>query len=763
MTAETAIGVMKKTVKTTIVKSEFKIGKVALEIVFTIAAFCALYLTLISSLPFNAAYYAVLPIGVVAAVVPLLFFDKKYAKLYIVGGLVLFTALCVGAGFAVFKNGLLGFFNGAVRVMNETRHAGYETFVAAESFGATFLFATVVAVWLAVFSIFAIKMPYLFICVSTAVSVTLLIIGMYPQYYTAVLFVLVYVCLLALQNGFTIKAMCCYLMCAIAVSLATLPCYFFSGSNAVAHFSESVTTAFENAVYSTSIPNGRLADSNGMRDSDEVRLKLTLSRLTPTLYLRGFVGSDLNGSNWLPTDKNAYVQNGYQGLMDYIGEGNLPIMQFAEYSDLCKRNNKYKLTVENVSADRRYVYAPYTVSEYSEGTPYYDLGLRGSAFSSRTYTYTVFAADASSERVTQEQWVMEDANRSDEMAKYIKLEGQYRAFVYDTYLGLDAKTEAAVRSAVDDFETTSVNTATQFIRAYFLDAYTYADKCDSIGDSFADEFFGGKVTRANAAYFATAATCMFRALGFAARYVEGYVVHGDDSDTENATLSVDVTGNNTHAWTEVYFDGIGWLPIEVTPTFFAEQAPDFTVDPTDPGISEQNPSEPSQEQPTLPEKDPQTPVTPVIPPNTDTPTPTVGKSRLLTALEILVPIVAVIAVLMAIALAFVLRRHFVRVKRRKLLSADGVEFGRAAYGIMVHDCKHIGGFDIAALEKIGVSERGTIRFMRIAERCVYGAHNLGATEREFMLWYIESVQNALIANCGFFRALYIKYVLCVVI
>ena len=756
---------MKSRVKTTIVKSDFLSGKFVMEMALAIAAFCALYLTLISSLPLRAAYYAVLPIGAGVVAVALLFFDKKYAKYCIAGGLLLLTALCVGAGFSVFKNGILGFFNGAVRSMNETRHAGLESFAADESFGADFLFATVIAAWFAVFSVFAVKMPYLFICGSAAALLTLLVIGMYPQYYAAVLIVLVYVCLLALQNGFTAKALLSYFLCAAVVALTTLPCYFYGGSKAVASVRVSIGAAFEDAVYGTSIPNGKLADSYGMRDSDEVRLEITMSRLTPMLYLRGFVGSELKGSKWLPTDKNAYVENGYQGLMDYLAEGNLlPATQYSEYSKLNRQNNQYNVTVKNVSADRRYVYAPYTLSEYSAGTAYYDLGLRGGAFGSKSYSYSVFDQDASSERVTQAAWVMEDANRSEAMEEYVALEGQYRAFVYDTYLDLDAETRAAVERVVGDFQTDSINTATQYIRAYFLDAFTYADECDRLGDNFATEFFGGSIKSGNAAYFGAAATCMFRALGFAARYVEGYTVLADENAAENGTVVVEVTGKNTHAWTEVYFDGIGWLPIEVTPTFFTEQNPDVTIDPNDPNIGDTTPSAPEQGDPEMPDEDEQTPTVPDDPIE-EKPLPPIVEEEpaLLNVMKVLVPIAAVIAILLAIALGFVLRRHFVRIKRRKMLEADGAEYGRAAYGIMVRDCKYFGGFDSALLTKLGVPERGTARFNRIAEQCVYGEHTLSDSERAFMLWYIETTQSALLKNCGFFRSLYYKYVICVVI
>ena len=749
---------MKRAVKTTSVKPAAKQVNSVTEIAIAIAAFFALYLTLFSSLPLNGAYYAVLPVGVAVVVVSLLFFDKKYAKYFILGGALLVTIIGV-AVFKPFGNGLLTFLNGAVKTINSTRHAGYPTFVSSESFGASFLFAAVVSVWIAVLCAFTVKFPYAYVFVGVAELLVLLFIGLYPQYYATVILVLVSVCMLALHAGFNLKAMCCYLLCAVVLSCALIPCFFFGGSAAVEKFRENISEAFANAVYGYSIPNGRLDDSYGMSSSKDVRLNVTLSQLTPTLYLRGFVGSELDGSKWRPTDKNAYVENGYQGLLDYIG-GDLPILQYSEYSNFNVRNNHYSVTVENVSADRRYVYAPYALSRYSYGSVYYDLGLRTGAFPKQTYSYTVFAADASSERVTQADWVMDDVNRTESMAEYIRLEGQYRAFVYDNYLGL-GNAEDDVNAAIGEFETTSINTATQYIRAYFLESYGYADNSDSVGNDFAEEFFSGKIKNGNAAYFASAATLMFRAMGFPARYVEGYTVYADAQDTSE-TVTVSVSGENTHAWTEVYFDGIGFLPIEVTPTFFTEQPPEVVVDPNDPDISGTTP--PSSGEPEIPsEEQPEVPDVPDGPPEQPPETTDYEKPALLAVLEVIVPIAAVVAGLLLITVAFAVRRILIRAKRRKMLSADGEQFGRAAYGIIVRDCKYFGGFDVDMLERLGVDKGGTKRFVRIAEQCVYGRHAVNNAEREFVLWYIAAVHEALLSDCGLLRSLYYKYVLCLVI
>lgn len=53
-------------------------------------------------------------------------------------------------------------------------------------------------------------------------------------------------------------------------------------------------------------------------------------------------------------------------------------------------------------------------------------------------------------------------------------------------------------------------------------------------------------------YFASAMAVMCRMAGLPARYVEGYYVRAGEEP-------VVVTGENAHAWTEVYFKGVGWV------------------------------------------------------------------------------------------------------------------------------------------------------------------------------------------------------------
>jgi len=60
-------------------------------------------------------------------------------------------------------------------------------------------------------------------------------------------------------------------------------------------------------------------------------------------------------------------------------------------------------------------------------------------------------------------------------------------------------------------------------------------------------------------YFAAAMTVMCRIAGLPARYVEGFLAQPSSDGFAY------VTGYDAHAWTEVYFEGFGWVPFDPTP------------------------------------------------------------------------------------------------------------------------------------------------------------------------------------------------------
>ena len=105
------------------------------------------------------------------------------------------------------------------------------------------------------------------------------------------------------------------------------------------------------------------------------------------------------------------------------------------------------------------------------------------------------------------------------------------------------------------------------------------------GEDFVDNFLYKK-KKGYCTAFASAGTLIFRRLGIPARYVEGYVIGKNDilDGADHAYINGDyvkdgeasygvcftLTDRNAHAWVEIYEDGVGWIPVEVTPGYEGE-------------------------------------------------------------------------------------------------------------------------------------------------------------------------------------------------
>jgi len=71
-------------------------------------------------------------------------------------------------------------------------------------------------------------------------------------------------------------------------------------------------------------------------------------------------------------------------------------------------------------------------------------------------------------------------------------------------------------------------------------------------------------------HFATAAVMMLRSLDIPARFTTGYVVTVPPESVGEAVI---ITDRNAHAWVEVFYEDVGWLYLEVTPSSAASIAP----------------------------------------------------------------------------------------------------------------------------------------------------------------------------------------------
>lgn len=78
------------------------------------------------------------------------------------------------------------------------------------------------------------------------------------------------------------------------------------------------------------------------------------------------------------------------------------------------------------------------------------------------------------------------------------------------------------------------------------------------------EFFLGTSRQGYCMHYAGASALILRELGVPARYASGYVAGSFIYNTESRMYEAVVPDSAAHAWVEIYLEGIGWVPVEVT-------------------------------------------------------------------------------------------------------------------------------------------------------------------------------------------------------
>lgn len=68
-------------------------------------------------------------------------------------------------------------------------------------------------------------------------------------------------------------------------------------------------------------------------------------------------------------------------------------------------------------------------------------------------------------------------------------------------------------------------------------------------------------------HFASAGVLLLQEFGVPARYASGYIVKASSFQKEDGQYTAKVFDRNAHAWAEIYLEGYGWVPYEMTPGY----------------------------------------------------------------------------------------------------------------------------------------------------------------------------------------------------
>lgn len=356
----------------------------------------------------------------------------------------------------------------------------------------------------------------------------------------------------------------------IAVLSAALPENAAAGA---AGFSRAALQAAERFRYGEDLlPQGKLPDAAQMHKKTEPALSVQTDS-ADTMYLRGFTGGRYENGEWKELPRSAY-RGEKEGMFAWLSEsGFSPQAQYGQYLAAGENENDAKATVavQNIGADRRYVYLPYMcglsdeVRDTSDDASTSASGIRGcSAYMFRGETNLL-----PSELLHIDAWVTDPQTERQEA--YLAAEKVYRTFAYENYLDTDSEAADVIRDlfwpAGTQWDTEehdfTLYEATDHIRTVLESTVQYTKTPAKLpADTEPLQWFLLEAKAGNAPFFASVTVLAFREAGFPARYAEGYLLR---EEAVGADGSAQLTSQDGHAWAEVYLDGVSWLPVDTTP------------------------------------------------------------------------------------------------------------------------------------------------------------------------------------------------------
>ena len=306
------------------------------------------------------------------------------------------------------------------------------------------------------------------------------------------------------------------------------------------------------------LPEGNLSEPVTKTESTDTILSVTADTVQ-TLYLRGFVGDTYENGEWSTLGAEAAAEE--KDLFYWLHQsGFYPQSQLATAARLMGNYQSGSVSVQNLAGCSLYRYEPCTVLPERAGLTKNRIqpstvetnGLRGA----RGYSYET-VSDVQALLPELLDFLQNDT--SDGVKSYLQMESAYREFVYSYALDVPAEFRAQLGAVLDSC-----------CESYGAAGSLTKEQAQTAALAFLELCFDGSGdialpltdTADGTTYqYATVAALALRYYGIPARYVEGYTVKTAEGEPENVDASA------AGAWVEVYQDGVGWLPLALTPGY----------------------------------------------------------------------------------------------------------------------------------------------------------------------------------------------------
>lgn len=570
----------------------------ALEMEAAVLVHAAFWLLLLSMFHWGMGVVPVLLMVLLPAAMVLLARRDVFTN-YLVFFTMVLSALVVLVGYRFFSNGYLQMLNLAGNAVNETAGFRFVPFATTIPAGRETLYvyaaeAVLMLMTSAVAGQAAVRNRMLPVFLMTVVPVAAgLFLFLKPSLLLLLLFLgalLLFFVHCASGNGGSGFSQTGVLWQAAGSVLAFLALflllfYNYSGSASVQKFRSNVADRIETVRYSpdtegSGMTDGKLNKAGDLHYDGTLLFDITMEKATPG-YFRSFVGSRFENGTWKPLSTDAMTGK-YTGLDRWLAQRNFyPWLQLGGLYGLEAARNSSSvsprsITVENVGLYSDQVYLNYEAVPdddlLQQGEPteqgFYSKGWKGL----RSYTYTSYAplyTDYGAEDLTA--WA-ETLSGTEGFEAYQVPEAMYRSFVHDNYLTIDDAYEDIVfNTGIRSFSNSRYQDIVHGVRKYLQDNFEYSERVDlpkKGGDALVQ--FASSTRAGYDAHFATLAALLFRSAGVPSRYMEGYYLSPQEMGEYKSgkPVSLSLSDEYAHAWVEIYEDGIGWVPVEVTPGYF---------------------------------------------------------------------------------------------------------------------------------------------------------------------------------------------------
>lgn len=242
------------------------------------------------------------------------------------------------------------------------------------------------------------------------------------------------------------------------------------------------------------------------------------------------------------------LQTPAQGGAD-IFTGGVPVRLTLHQSENARASQNEKGITGQNKANQQF---PYIVSDYASGNLRFD-----DMHSNSNKTVTSYSADV--------------LIPIDDLSSLRGVTGSDPAEIKRMNLQLPQALPDRVRELAANITDGTANRydAVTRVASYLRLNYSYSldTRVPPSGKDFVDDFlFTTKKGYCN--HFSTTMVVLLRSQGIPARYVQGFGP-GERSDPRSNEYTV--THGDAHAWAEVYFSGVGWIPFEATPGYSTEE------------------------------------------------------------------------------------------------------------------------------------------------------------------------------------------------